>query len=68
MDSSTQWGPLLTRDNLAVLAKGSSTGLLGQGQEGVGRGEERRQGGESMECGDTMLTCLVLWVRGQHVH
>lgn len=42
MDSSTQCGPLLICHNLAVLAKGSSAGLLGQGQEGLRRHGERR--------------------------
>lgn len=42
MDSSTRCRPLLICHNLAVLAKESSTGLLGQGQEGLRRHGERR--------------------------
>lgn len=66
MDSSTPCRPLLICHNLAVLAKESSTGLLGQGQEGLRRHGERRgkEGGESVECGDAVLSLLVLWVKG----
>lgn len=61
MDSSTQHGPVLTCDNLAILAKGSSTGLLGQGHKGV-----RRAGGV-WSVGAQCSPSPVLWARGQHV-